>query len=315
MNVGAPESPKQMMPGRDQLAHSLSTTVCRGAVGRRSSVRPTLRHRLSDHRCDERIQSLDLLRARRRRKRATELSGRQTRSRRLDRAEHLLYLADPYRDDDVAGRARGTAPGSRNPARGSSPACRVVPDHSRPRWVCPEETLQHRTAVSAAEHPSSDRRTASRSVAPKMIASSPGPPMNASLPSPGAQRFTSSPGPPNMMSLFGGPPGAASAVRSTEDDVPTWTAVHHVVAVQAKHHVIARPAFENVGAVEGLVRRRASLNRGVVLPVVVASDEELRPFAAVGQRRLRGDALGRGEACARDEQARRKSGHSEAGNW
>ena len=72
------------------------------------------------------------------------------------------------------------------------------------------------------------------------------------------------------MSLFGGPPGAASAVRPAEDDVPARTAVHHVVAVQAKHHIIARSAFEDVGAVERLVRGRAGLNRHVVLPVIVA---------------------------------------------
>ena len=47
-----------------------------------------------------------------------------------------------------------------------------------------------------------------------------------------------------------GAAGCRSAVRSTKDDVRTGTAVDHVAAVQSKDHVIARPAFENVGAVE-----------------------------------------------------------------
>ena len=70
-----------------------------------------------------------------------------------------------------------------------------------------------------------------------------------------------------------------SAVRPAEDDVPAWTTVHHIVAVQAKHHIVARSADEDVGAIERLVRDGARLNRHVVLSVIVASDEKLRPFA------------------------------------
>ena len=73
-----------------------------------------------------------------------------------------------------------------------------------------------------------------------------------------------------------------------------------------KHHVIARAALEHVGAVEGLVRHSAGLNRRVVLPVIVESDEELRPFGAVDQRRLRGMRRAEDQARARDEQAGRE---------
>src|SRR5688572_372020 len=58
-----------------------------------------------------------------------------------------------------------------------------------------------------------------------------------------------------------------SAIRPTEDDVPAWTAVHHIVAVQAKHHIVTRSPEEDVGAIERLVRSGAGLNRHVVLPV------------------------------------------------
>ena len=95
-------------------------------------------------------------------------------------------------------------------------------------------------------------------------------------------------------------------VRSAEDDVSTWTAVHDVVPVEREHHVIARAALEHVGAVEGLVRHSAGLNRRVVLPVIVESDEELRPFGAVDQRRLRGMRRAEDQARARDEQAGRR---------
>ena len=65
-----------------------------------------------------------------------------------------------------------------------------------------------------------------------------------------------------------------STVRPTQDDVVTRTTVHQIVAIQTKHHIVARSAFEDVGAVEGLVRARASLNRRVVLSVIVDSQSE-----------------------------------------
>jgi hypothetical protein len=56
----------------------------------------------------------------------------------------------------------------------------------------------------------------------------------------------------------------------------------------------------------GLVRHSAGLNRRVVLAVIVESDEELRPFGAVDQRRLRGMRRAENQARARDEQAGRE---------
>ena len=47
------------------------------------------------------------------------------------------------------------------------------------------------------------------------------------------------------------------------------------------------PAGEHVGPVQRLVRGSAALNGRVVLPVIVESDEELRPLAAFDQRCLR----------------------------
>src|SRR4029079_17352238 len=70
-----------------------------------------------------------------------------------------------------------------------------------------------------------------------------------------------------------------SAIGAAQDDVVPWTTVHHVVAVQAKHHVVARPALEHVGAAQRLVRNGARLDRHVVFPVIVASNEKLRSFA------------------------------------
>src|SRR6185436_10563766 len=80
--------------------------------------------------------------------------------------------------------------------------------------------------------------------------------------------------------------GRCSAVRSTEDDVLTGTAVDDVVPVQSKDHVIARPALDHVGTVERLVRRRPCLNTGVAGIVVIPSNEKLRPLGTVEERRL-----------------------------
>jgi hypothetical protein len=103
--------------------------------------------------------------------------------------------------------------------------------------------------------------------------------------------------------------GCRAAVRSTEDDVHTWTAVDDVVAVQSKGHVIARPAFDDVGAIERLVRRCTSLNIRVVGIVVVQSNEELRPLAAFNDCRLRAEGwaennahYGGQEACRQGRQ-------------
>src|SRR4029453_3441991 len=85
-----------------------------------------------------------------------------------------------------------------------------------------------------------------------------------------------------------GAAGCRSAVRSTKDDVPTGTAVDHIVAVQSKDYVIARPAFDDVGAVQRLVRGRPSLNIDIANIVVVPSDEELRPLATISNCRLDG---------------------------
>jgi hypothetical protein len=109
-----------------------------------------------------------------------------------------------------------------------------------------------------------------------------------------------------MMSLFGGPPGAAP-VSGPPRDVSAWNAVHDVVSVESEHHVVARAALEDVGAVEGLVRRGASLNRRVVLPVIVESDEELRPFGAFHQCRLRRMRRAEDQAHARGKQAGRRA--------
>jgi hypothetical protein len=133
-------------------------------------------------------------------------------------AKHLLNLAHTHSDNEVAGRisesheeliarygavfnraeVRQTAHvRGRNPLRkpGNTEQWRRQPDTCR--------LDPNRIPIRCAE----DERIATV------------PPMNASLPSPGAHRFTSFPGPPNMMSLFGGPPGAGPAVRSAEDDV------------------------------------------------------------------------------------------------
>ena len=75
-------------------------------------------------------------------------------------------------------------------------------------------------------------------------------------------------------------------VRSAQDDVVTLTAVHHVVAIQSKHDIVALPAFDNVGAVERLIRNGAGLDRRVILPVVILPDQKLRPLAAVDESRL-----------------------------
>ena len=112
-----------------------------------------------------------------------------------------------------------------------------------------------------------------------------------------------------------GAAGCRSAVRSTEDDVRTGTAVDHVVAVQSKDHVIARPAFDDVGAVEGLVRRRTRLNIGVVNVVVVPSNQELRPLAAFNERGLGGMGWAQdSHAQHGNQQARRQGGQTETGD-
>ena len=102
---------------------------------------------------------------------------------------------------------------------------------------------------------------------------------------------------PQLLGLFAAA-WRRSAVRTTEDDVLTRTTVHHVVAVQPEHHIVARSADEDVGAVERLVRDRASLNRRVVLPVIVESDEQLWAFGVVDQCRLCADVTN----CAQGEE-------------
>jgi hypothetical protein len=111
-----------------------------------------------------------------------------------------------------------------------------------------------------------------------------------------------------------GAAGCRSAVRSTKDDVPTGTAVNHIVAVQSKDHVIARPAFEDVGAIEGLVRGCTSLNSRVVNIVVVPPNEELRPLATLSDCRL--DGMGRAQSHAQqgDQQASRQNRQTKTGD-
>ena len=108
------------------------------------------------------------------------------------------------------------------------------------------------------------------------------------------------------MSLFGGPPGAGPAVGSAQDDVLTRPPVDDIVTVQAEQHIVALPAREHVGPVQRLVCDGATLDRGVVLSVIVEPDEELRPFAAVGQCGLRG--------MRRDQERAEKRGGQAGGN-
>ena len=87
-------------------------------------------------------------------------------------------------------------------------------------------------------------------------------------------------------------------------------AQHHR-PIEYEHHVVARAALEDLDAVEGLVglvRRGASLNRRGVLPVIVESDEELRPFGAFQQCRLRRMRRAEDQAHARGKRSARKSG-------
>ena len=82
--------------------------------------------------------------------------------------------------------------------------------------------------------------------------------------------------------------GRRTAIGSTENDVAPGTTVHDIVAIQAEHHVIVRPALEHVSPVQRLVGTGAGLDRRVVLPVIVQPNQELRSFAAFYERCLRG---------------------------
>ena len=79
-----------------------------------------------------------------------------------------------------------------------------------------------------------------------------------------------------------------STVRPAENDVVALTAEHDVVAVQAEHDVVATAAIENVSAVERLICDCARLNQGVILFVVVESDDDLRALAVFDECRLAG---------------------------
>ena len=76
------------------------------------------------------------------------------------------------------------------------------------------------------------------------------------------------------MSLFGGPRGRPS-VRAAQDDVRSGPSVDHVIAVQPEDHIVARTAANDVGTVQRLVGDGARLNRPVVLPVVIGSNQRL----------------------------------------
>lgn len=108
------------------------------------------------------------------------------------------------------------------------------------------------------------------------------------------------------------PTRSCAAVGTAENDVAARAAVHDVIAIQAEHHVIGRPSDQDVTAIERLVRDRASLNRRIVLSIIVEADQQLWSAAFFKESRLHGLGPTDHDADKRSQHAGRHRRHRES---
>src|SRR5262249_32293412 len=203
------------------------------------------------------------------------------------RAEDLLNLAEPHGDDNVAGRS--AEPHQVVVTRQWARLDGAVLDQTT--HVCCGNALRK---TFHTEQPSRQSDTCGEIRIGVAVGRAE---YDGIEPRPPEERLTPIAGGPEVHIVarstehdvaVGRTAGCRSAVRPTEDDVRTLTAIDHIVAVQSEDHVIARPAFENVGAVERLVCCRTRLNIRVVNPVLVLSNQQLSLLATFLATLLRG---------------------------